>query len=168
MYMKMFSHISKSQRRGFTLIEILIVVVIIGIVGSMGFLSVRSMLSRMRVEQASSRLAFQLQLSRSEAIAVNQMARISLDMSTNQFQSWIDKDRDGTRDADEITTVELAHPNLVNIRSEWTSGMFNAFGQFILTPGQREIKTVTTRFEPDYGSYQVELILRGSGAITKR
>lgn len=153
---------------GFTIVEILIVVFVIGLMSGFGMLSIQRILPQMRTEKASSRLAFQLQLSRSEAIATNQMIWVGLDTDSNEFSSWIDRDGDATRDADELSTVELAEPDLVDISSEWTSGLFNAFGQFILTPGQREIRTVSTTFSSGGGQFQEELILRGSGAITKR
>lgn len=159
---------NKQCAAGFSLVEIMVAVFILGMMATMGALSVRQILPQMRGDRASSRLAFQLQLSRSEAIASNKMIRVTLNTDTNDFESWIDRDGDGNKDADETTSVTLISPDLVEIRSGWDSGMFNAFGQFILTPGQREIKTVSTKFLPAGSTDQVELILRGSGAITKR
>jgi prepilin-type N-terminal cleavage/methylation domain-containing protein len=166
--MKPNTNLEKVLQSGFTLIEIMIVIVILSLLTGYGLMSFRRVLPHMRADKASSRLSFQLQLARSEAIAVNQMAQVSLDPTTNTFESWIDLNRDGTEDPEESTSVLLIEPNLVQINTDWESGMFNAFGQFILTPGQREIRTVTTTFAPAGSDYRVELTLRGSGAITKR
>lgn len=166
--MKAFKGGNPIEQSGFTLIEIMMVVMILGILGGYGVMSLKEILPKMRADQASSRLSFQLQLARSEAIAVNQMAWITLNPTTNVFTSWIDANRDGNRDAAEVTEVLLIEPDLVNIRTDWESGLFNSFGQFILTPGQREIKTVSTFFIPTGGRDQIELTLRVSGAITKR
>lgn len=146
----------------------MVVILIILIMSGMGVLSIRGILPGMRAERASSRLAYQLQLARSEAIAGNLMAQVTLDVNTNVYECWLDANRNASREDDEVTSIQLADPNQVSLRSGWNTGMFNAFGQFILTPGQREIRTVTTNFYTEDGAPHSELILRGSGAITKR
>lgn len=160
---------SHSASAGFTLVEILITVLLLGFLGSWSLLSARNMLPRMRVEQASSRLAFQLQLARSEAIAQNQIVYVNLDSDENTLQVWADTNRDEEQDDDEWFEVLLEDPALVTLQSTWSTGAFNAYGQFITTPGQREMKTVTTTIRPaGAGDKVIELTLRGSGAITKR
>lgn len=158
----------KSASNGFTLVEIMITVLLVMIVGGFSLLSVQRIMPNIRTDRASSRLAFQLQLARSEAIANNQTVFITLNPSTNRLVVWVDANRDGIRDAGEVTEVVLAEPHLVSLTSEWESGMFNAFGQFITVPGQREMKTVTTEVQAQGGRKSIELTLRGSGAITKR
>jgi len=153
---------------GFTLVEILLTVGIMGILGTTAILSAQRILPGMRADRASSRMAFQLQLARSEAIANSQTVFVSFSPDANQLTVWVDRNRDGVRTDDEVTTVDLGRPGLVEIESDWEEGMFNAFGQFVTTPGQREMRTVGTRFHGGGSGRKVELILRGSGAITKR
>ncbi|MCC5843795.1 MAG: GspH/FimT family protein [Verrucomicrobia bacterium] len=141
---------------------------IMSIVGSVTVVSSRNILTRMRMDRASSRLAFQLQQARSEAIANNQTIFVALDTAENLLEVWVDRNRDGKRDADELTRVRLEAPGNVSIESDWTTGAFNAYGQFITTPGQREMKTVRTRMRVPGVDREVELTLRGSGAVTKR
>lgn len=156
------------SRLGYSLVELMIVISIIAVMSGYGMLSFQRILPHIRTDKASSRLAFQLQLARSEAIAVNQMVYVELNPSTNIFSTWMDLNRNGSKDVEEIKEVLLIEPALVKIRSDWENGMFNAFGQFILTPGQREIKTVSTFFSAVGNDASIELTLRGSGAVTKR
>ncbi len=150
------------------MLEIILTVFILSILGSVTVVSSRNILTRMRMDRASSRLAFQLQQARSEAIANNQTVFVALDTTQNVLEVWVDRNRDGIRDADELTRVRLETPGNVVIDSDWATGAFNAYGQFITTPGQREMKTVRTRMRVQGMDRKVELILRGSGAVTKR
>ena len=67
-------NLQRVLRSRFTLIQIMIVIVIMSLLTGYGVMSLRLVLPHMRADKASSRLSFQLQLARSEAIAVNQMA----------------------------------------------------------------------------------------------
>jgi Tfp pilus assembly protein FimT len=158
----------QTASHGFTLLEIMIVLFLIMIIGGFSLLSVRNIMPGMRVDRASSRLAFQLQLARSEAIANNQTVFINLNPQSNQFSVWVDTNRNEVRDPGEVSEVLLAEPRLVSLQTDWEDGMFNAFGQFITVPGQREMRTVSTLFQGRGGNKSIELTLRGSGAITKR
>jgi prepilin-type N-terminal cleavage/methylation domain-containing protein len=153
---------------GFSIVEIMVVMVILGILGSGALMSARNMFPRMRVDRASSRLAYQLQLARSEAIANNQTVYVDLDADNNLLTVSTDLNRNGTEDDDEVEEILLEETSLIRVQSDWTTGAFNAYGQFITTPGQREIRTVRTQISAVGGTQMVELTLRGSGAITKR
>lgn len=158
----------RKARAGFTLVEIMIVVLLMGIVTGFSVVSARARFPRMRVDQVSSRLAFKLQLARSEAIANNEIVYVGLDVDKLIFQTWKVADMGETGFRNNLPQVELGDVNLISITSDWDTGAFNAYGQFITTPGQREMKTVTTQISSRDGNADVEIILRGSGAITKR
>ena len=154
---------------GFTLVEIIITVFLIGIVGSVAVTSAVNILPRMRIDRASSRLAFQLQQARSEAIARNQNIFINLDSTANTLTIWVDRNRDGERDADEVRVILLEDPALVQIDTNLTQGLFNAYGQFLTTPGQRHTDTQVVQISPVGSATPFrDLTLRGSGAITQR
>lgn len=156
------------QRRGFTLVEIVVAVLLLGVLSGYSFMAARNILDRAQVDRASSRLAFQLQQARSEAVATNRNMFVRIDQEDNQFISWSSDEGDQTEVPDSALIVEIGDKSRVDIRSAWTNGLFNAYGQFITTPGQREMRTVSTRFSTADGSKTIELILRGSGAVTKR
>jgi len=160
--------IAQTLRAGFTLIEIMVTVIILSIVGAVSVTSAVNILPGMRMDRASSRLAFQLQLARSEAIARNQNIFITLDSVNNTLTVWSDENRDGERDEGEVSVVILEDPTQVQISTDLTQGLFNAYGQFITTPGQRRMETTVIRISPVGSTRTVDLTLRGSGAITKR
>ena len=157
-----------SARSGFTLLEIMMVVMVMGLLTGYAVTSARARFPRMRVDQVSSRLAFKLQLARSEAIAENEIVYVNLDEAKLTFRSWKASELGDGDLLKEIPHAQLGDPALVGISSDWNSGAFNAYGQFITTPGQREMVTVTTRIFSREGNADIDLILRGSGAITKR
>jgi len=159
---------ARHTRAGFTLIEIIITMALMAIVGAIGVTSAVKIIPGMRMDRASSRLAFQLQLARSEAIANNQNIFIDLNSTANTLTIWADTNRDGVRDAGEVSTILLEDPRLVTIQTTLTAGLFNAYGQFITTPGQRRMETTVVRISPVGSLRSVDLTLRGSGAITKR
>lgn len=154
--------------RGFTLVEIMITMALVSILGGISWMSARELMSRMRVDRVSSRLAFQLQQVRAEAIANNQTVFVRLKEDENVLRIWVDGNRDGVRDTGEISEVALGEAGTVDMDSDWETGAFNAYGQFITTPGQREMRTVRTVITTPGVDKSIELTIRGSGAITKR
>ncbi len=157
-----------TARSGFTLIEIMMVAMLTVLVGSFTVTSARARFPRMRVDQVSSRLAFKLQMARSEAIAENEIVYVSLEPTSLGFRTWRNSDVDDNGLIRSVPVHVLGDPDLVSLESDWTEGAFNAYGQFITTPGQREMRTVTTVMTSAGGANRIELVLRGSGAITKR
>lgn len=147
----------------------MVVVMLLAVLGTFSVMSARNIFPRMRVDRASSRLAFQLQLARSEAIATNRAVWVSLDPNTHRLHTWVgERNESGNIVEREISDVTIAPPGEVSVQTSWTDGLFNAYGQFITVPGQRVMQTETTTISEPGGRHSIQLTVRGSGAITKR
>ena len=80
--------------KGFTLLELLVVVAMLGILGSLVSLQVAPLLSRTRLDRGARQVAADLQLVRMKAIAQNRRFRITFRPSTRDY--IVDKDEGGT------------------------------------------------------------------------
>lgn len=147
------------------MLEIMIALAILSVLLGYTFMSVRGAMISGRVERGASRLAFQLQQAKSVALSNNQTVEVELDTGTNEYTVWVDGDRDGTRDAGEVETVELVDPGDAQLTSTWSSAMFNSYGQFLTSASQRTISSQKTVFSSGAASQTVTI--RGSGSISR-
>src|SRR5438094_3174629 len=83
-----------SSLKGFTLLELLVVVAMLGILGSLVSLQVAPLLSRTRLDRGARQVAADLQLVRMKAIAQNRRFRVTFHPSTRDY--IVDKDEGGT------------------------------------------------------------------------
>ena len=74
------------SRDGFTITEVLIVLILVGIIGGFAFTRVGSMLAQTRVQRAASVVAADLQLAQSMAGRQRQPIRISIDPASRAFR----------------------------------------------------------------------------------
>ncbi|HEX2167160.1 MAG TPA: GspH/FimT family pseudopilin [Longimicrobiales bacterium] len=74
------------SRDGFTLTEVLIVLILVGIIGGFAFAQVGSMLAKTRVQRAASVVAADLKLAHSLAARQRQPIRISIDPAANAMR----------------------------------------------------------------------------------
>ena len=100
--------------RGFTLIELIVVITIVGILASVAVPSLSDTLARQRAKSVSSELLASLSKTRSEAVSRN--SNITLMPKTNQWiKGWqiLDSFNVVLDDRKEITNVNISGPNNV-------------------------------------------------------
>lgn len=74
------------SRNGFTLVEVLIVLILVGIIGGLAFAQVGGMLAQTRVQRAASVVAADLKLAHSMAGRRRQPVQISIDQGARAFR----------------------------------------------------------------------------------
>jgi type II secretion system protein H len=82
------------HQAGFTLLELLVVVIILGVLVGIVSLTLAPMLSRTRLDGAARQVAIDLQHVRTKAIAQNRRFRVTFRPGTNDYT--VEKDEDGT------------------------------------------------------------------------
>jgi prepilin-type N-terminal cleavage/methylation domain-containing protein len=152
-------------RNGFTFLEMAIALMLIALISSTAFVSVSNSMDRARVDRGMSRLSFQLQQARSYALAHNRSVYVDLDADTHILTVWIDANRDDVRDDGEEETHVLVPTDSVTLTTSWTSGVFNAYGQFLGTEDSRTVESQKTAFQS--GSKSETLVIRGSGTLQR-
>ena len=94
--------------RGFTLLELLVVLAIAGIAMAIGIPALQNMVVRSRTEGFAREISSLIQRSRLEAIRRNRPAFVYFDESKNQIAAFIDVDGDGKYDPDSTKPVGSA------------------------------------------------------------
>ncbi len=96
------------NQRGFTLIEAMIVVLITAIMAGIGIPAFMSYRPRIQLSGAARQVMTQLLLSRMEA--VKNVCNVSYTFASTGtgITKWVDKDRDGAQDSDEVTVLDMA------------------------------------------------------------
>lgn len=112
--------------QGFTLIELMVVMVVIGVLVTVGIPSFRTLMANNQVNNAANELLYAIQLARSEAIERNQMVSLcpssdktSCTANGNWHVGWIiflDNAANGVRDSsEEIIRVQDALDSTVTM-----------------------------------------------------
>ncbi len=86
------------ERRGFTLIEMMVIVALIGILTAIGFVSMLHYRSIIRVNASARDVAGQFRLARAKAIRDGRSVMVSFPSAVNQYTLGIDADESGTFD----------------------------------------------------------------------
>lgn len=150
---------------GFSLIEMMLVVMVIGLLVSGVALNVLPQIHKSWVEEAAARLGYSCQEARSIALSDNRPVVLTLDTAGRSLTIWKDEDGDGTRDAGEEEVVELSSRTGVTIRSDWTSGMFTPAGRFMQLPVSRTLETVEATLSHADVRHTRTVQIQGSGAV---
>ncbi len=139
----------KMSRHGFTLLEMVIVVVIIGILSSMAVGGWKTISTKMRSHSAIADLAMQLRRARSDAMARSRYSGFVIDLTGKRYMRFVDQESGGSRymwdSGDQTLTSWQALDNALVIDSSWC--------------GQTSSGKLSVVFDPQ-GNAQAGLYLR--------
>jgi prepilin-type N-terminal cleavage/methylation domain-containing protein len=105
---------NQDRRRGFTLLEIIIVLCVLSIVAAMGAPKLSAALRRRTTQTAATRFATAHSLARATALRYGRVAQLHIDPATTRFWVDVDTSANGVGQRATIWYVRtLAQPNLV-------------------------------------------------------
>ena len=87
-----------ASQRGFTLVELVVVLVLVGVVVGIGAAAMGRKLPGQRLQQSARELAAQLRYTRAQAIATGQPQVFTLDARTREWQAGANRDGRLARD----------------------------------------------------------------------
>ncbi|HEV8711269.1 MAG TPA: GspH/FimT family protein [Candidatus Binatia bacterium] len=120
--------------RGFTLLELLLVIVLLGILGGLASLQVAPLLSRTRLERGARQVATDLQAVKMKAIAQNRSFRVTFRPDTRDYV--VDKNEDGAwqRQALDAHSSETRENALIALPPGVSITAVNSGGEVIFVP----------------------------------
>jgi prepilin-type N-terminal cleavage/methylation domain-containing protein len=105
--LRLTSHVS--HEKGFTLIELIIVIALIGIISAIAYPNFQEWIWKIRVNGAVKGLAMEMNLTKVKAISENRKYWIKFTPSGTQYEVYGNKDGDDAMDTDELVkTVALS------------------------------------------------------------
>jgi prepilin-type N-terminal cleavage/methylation domain-containing protein len=122
------SHRHKCDRRGFTLAELMIVIVIMGLIAVASIPAIGRFLQSWRLSGETDQLAGFLRRARSTAVMKNRDVIFKFKMSDNTYFYFEDPDGDGVRDAQEYQSATHELPPGISFEGHTLSGPILIFG----------------------------------------
>lgn len=128
--------------RGFTLVELLVVLVLAGVIVIGGVPLLRQMIHRTKLETISRELSVLMQSSRLSAIRESRNALVLIDTSSTEMVAFVDGDEDGARSATEKIIGPIWLPSGISFADpDGNEGISSVFG----FPAVGDLATVTFR-----------------------
>ena len=127
-------HSAFRNLRGFTLLELLLIIVLLGILGSLASLQVAPLLSGARLARGARQIATDLQAAKMKAIAQNRSFRVTFRPDTRDYV--VDREEDGAwqRHALDSHSVEPAADALIALPPGVSISAVNSGGDVIFVP----------------------------------
>ncbi len=104
----------RSDRRGFTLVELLIAVAIFAILGAISIPTFQSFLAQRRLNGAARELHANLMACRMQAVTENKWIALNID-NNHRYTIFRDANQNGTVDSGETLLVKDLHPSYYDV-----------------------------------------------------
>ena len=101
---------SSGDRRGFTLVELVVIMAVVAIILSLGLPALQNMIHRSKIEGAARTIAAMMRTARFEAVKRSAQVTVRIDTSSNDAVSFIDTDGDFILDGGELRLGQLNLP----------------------------------------------------------
>ena len=103
--MRMLLKNTKEKQKGFTLVEIMIVVAILGILGVVGSTLLVHLLPNMRLRSATRDIYSALMTAKTESVRLGENVTLLFDSPNSNYTMFIDTDTDNTVDPGETVII---------------------------------------------------------------
>src|SRR5262245_12332548 len=132
--------------KGFTLVELMVVVAVIALAATVTAPSVVGMIQRQRLQGVSNQLLWDLRSARQKAIASHRSVSVAVP-NNHSYTIWTDTNGDGMQDGGEVKTTDIAaqHMSLASDKSPVfsPSGMITNSAVMTLTDSSGQTATIT-------------------------
>jgi len=118
--------INRSDKRGFTLVELLIAVAIFAILAGISLPTFQSFLAQRRLNGATRELHSNLMSMRMQAVSENKWIALNID-SNHQYTIFRDENQNGTADSGETIVVKDLHPSYYDVTFSASTGTVVTF-----------------------------------------
>jgi type II secretion system protein H len=144
------SKIDPRSQAGFTMIDIMLIVVIMGVVLAFAVPGLRRSRSNFRLDEAVSTVVAELRASRTYARSESRPVVIDLDSSARTLTVKIDRNDDGTFASGEQSVVNISSANGITVSTPVTTGTFSPRGSFNCAQSVWKITVASTSAGTEY------------------